>query len=782
MNLQINSQLQGGKYRIEKILGQGGFGITYLATQVGLNRKVAIKEFFMKEYCNRDEATSSVSLGTVGSREVVMRFREKFTKEAQNIAALNHPHIIRIYDVFEENNTAYYVMEYLDNASLSDYLKQKGRLPEQEAVRFIKQIADALAYIHEHKINHLDVKPGNILLDNKNNAVLIDFGLAKRYDEAGHQTSTTPVGISHGYAPLEQYKQGGVGTFSPTTDIYSLAATLYKLVTGQTPPDAGDVNEDGLPPFPTDISQPTINAITKAMQGSRKNRPQNIADFLEILDGKGLGSQGLKVAGSQRADDEETIIDVDTDTNSDTGKRTQITASSPKETAAPKTPEAPKKKKSKAWIFILLAIILGGAGFYLFNKERLFEYKSEYESSLTSDNSDYREEVVESGGDITELAVEIPEELLPEEWVELTPRNNEQDNIETVQLAQAQKEAEAKAQAEAEKKKKEEEARLKAEQERLEKERKELEAQKAEQARLEKERQEREAAEVFTSVEEMPEFPYGAARMMEYIQKNIEYPIEARESNVEGRVYVNFIVETDGSISNVNVLRGIGGGCDEEAMRVVRGMPKWKPGKHNGSAVRVSYTIPIIFKLEETSSANGHYNGHEYVDLGLSVKWATCNVGASKPEDYGDYYAWGETKTKSEYWDDNSVTNGKSFSDIKGDSRYDAARANWGGSWRLPTKKEYEELVNKCNWTWTVQNGKMGYKVTGPNGNSIFLPAAGYRSGSSLYGAGSFGGYWSSTPYESNTNFAYYLLFDSGNHFVNWGYRYGGRSVRPVIE
>ena len=175
-------------------------------------------------------------------------------------------------------------------------------------------------------------------------------------------------------------------------------------------------------------------------------------------------------------------------------------------------------------------------------------------------------------------------------------------------------------------------------------------------------------------------------------------------------------------------------------------------------------------------------NGHEYVDLGLSVKWATCNVGASKPEDYGNYYAWGETSTKSSYTSDNSKTYGKQMNDIKGNSQYDAARANWGGTWRLPTKAELEELKNKCTWRWTTQNGVKGYKVTGPNGNSIFLPVAGYRSGSSLDYAGVYGGYWSSTPYESDIFRAYYLYFSSGGQSVDWRSRFHGRSVRPVAE
>ena len=177
-------------------------------------------------------------------------------------------------------------------------------------------------------------------------------------------------------------------------------------------------------------------------------------------------------------------------------------------------------------------------------------------------------------------------------------------------------------------------------------------------------------------------------------------------------------------------------------------------------------------------------NGYEYVDLGLpsGLKWATCNVGASSAEEYGDYYAWGEIETKSEYDESNSKTYGKSMSDISGNSTCDVARAKWGGSWRMPTKEECRELILECKWQWTTQNGKNGYKVTGPNGNSIFLPAAGYRVGSSLYDAGKHGWYWSSTPYESNDYEAYYLRFYSSNHNVYPYYRHHGRSVRPVSE
>ena len=178
----------------------------------------------------------------------------------------------------------------------------------------------------------------------------------------------------------------------------------------------------------------------------------------------------------------------------------------------------------------------------------------------------------------------------------------------------------------------------------------------------------------------------------------------------------------------------------------------------------------------------GTHNGYEWVDLGLSVKWATCNVGANSPSDYGDYYAWGETSTKSSYDTDNSKTYGKSMGNIGGNSSYDVARYRWGGSWRLPTKAELEELKTKCTWTWTTQGGHNGYKVTGKNGKSIFLPTAGWRDGASPIYVGESGYYWSSSPHESNTRSAYSLYFYSSGHDVDWYRRSLGFSVRPVVE
>ena len=290
MHLSANSLLQGGKYRIVKVLGQGGFGITYLALQSGLERKVAIKEFFMKDLCNRDETTSHVSVGSSGSVDMVERFKVKFLKEASNIAHLNHPNIVRIYDIFEENGTAYYVMEYACNGSLADKVKQQGHLSESVAKRYILQVTDALDYIHQQKMNHLDVKPANIMLSESDDAILIDFGMSKQYDAVtGNQTSTTPVGISEGYAPMEQYRQGGVGTFSPETDIYSLGATLYKLITGITPPSAPDLIDNGGFTIKSlkeqGLSSKVASVISKSMKIRKTDRTKNVQVFIAGLEG-----------------------------------------------------------------------------------------------------------------------------------------------------------------------------------------------------------------------------------------------------------------------------------------------------------------------------------------------------------------------------------------------------------------------------------------------------------------------------------------------------------------
>lgn len=508
MHLKSGALLQGGKYRVESVLGQGGFGITYLAEQTGLNRKVAIKEFFMKEHCERSSDTSAVSLGTSGSREMVLRFKDKFIRETQMIASMKHSNIVNVHEVFEENNTAYYVMEYLPDGSLNDFIPVGG-LSEDVALMYIRQLADALRYIHEEKhILHLDVKPANVLLRHGDEAVLIDFGISKHYDEAGGgQTSSTPVGVSKGYAPLEQYKVGGVAQFSPATDIYSLGATLYKLLTGTVPPDANDVYEDGLPMLPAKVSAVVRVAVEKAMHPRRKDRPQSVTEFLELL---------------------------------------QASSSS-----APTSPPPP------------------------------------------------------------------------------------------------------------------------------------------------------------------PSF-------MRPVPPPPPPPLPSRQMPVEDEA--------------ATVLVG-----DESDCR-------------------------------------------EWVNLGLpsGLKWATCNLGASSPEEYGCYYAWGEIAPSKKYDIPSCRTWGRLVKEISGKSRYDAARNQWGDEWFMPSRFDFEELQEFCGWEWTVQNGHGGYRVIGPNGNSIFLPAAGWCVGNKENAVGEEGEYWSSTSSRVDLNGAFCLRFKDGHLRVGVSYRSGGRCVRPV--
>ena len=644
--LKINSILDSGirQYKIEKILGQGSFGITYLAStrikvegplgNIETPIKVAIKEFFMRDLNGRTESTVTCSTQS----GLYDKYKDKFIKEAQSLSKLSHPHIIKVLEVFENNNTQYYVMEYCEGGSLDDKISARGGLSEEETLKYTGQIMSALSYMHAHHMLHLDLKPGNVMLRSNGEAVLIDFGLSKQFDESGHpESSTTIGGGTPGYAPLEQSNYDGRG-FPKTMDVYALGGTMFKMLTGNRPPEASMILNYG---FPTEelqnhnVSQHLISCIAKAMSFRVSERPQDIESLERLLESDASSSESTQLVSSPVTDEATVMVETETP------KKEAPKEETPKNETPVQAPETPKKKKSKAWIFILLAmVLLGGAGYYFVN-----------------------EKVQES-------------------------RRIEAERIAEVLRQKAEAEAEA--------------ARLKAEQEAR---------QRAEAARLKAEQEARQKAEA------------EAARL--------KAEQEARQR------------------------------AEAEA-----------------EAARLKAEQEAEIKRQEYARTNGY----QYVDLGLSVKWATCNVGASKPEDYGNYYAWGETSTKSSYTSDNSKTNGKSMGDIKGNSSYDAARANWGGKWRMPTESEMQELIDRCTWEWTTQNGKNGYKVTGPNGNSIFLPAAGYRDGSLLCYAGSGSYYWSSSPTEYDVSGAYSLLFNGSILSMYNDYRSVGQSVRPVIE
>ncbi len=581
-SLPKGTVLKGKSYNyvIEKALGQGTFGITYLAKvkmqmqgelgSIDSNVNVAIKEFFMKDINGRED--SLVTSGSNGG--IFTDYRKKFAREAENLSKLNHPNIIRVLESFESNNTIYYAMEYIDGGSLDDYIAHCGSIDEKETAELIAQIGDALSFMHDNKMLHLDLKPANIMRRSKGELVLIDFGLSKQYDGTGEPESSTTVGRgTPGYAPLEQANyQDGHG-FPVTMDVYALGATMFKMLTGERAPEASVIlNEgfDALVDKMKNVSSETKNIVCKSMSPTKKKRFQSVKEMLSAISNVRIytGSSGSGICGS--VEPEVTIVDPGSGGNS---KPTPATK--PKPQPAPK----PKPARQLGWKWIIsgvaaAAIIISVA-------------------------------ILQSGRNEPSII-------------------NYNDSIATNQ----------------------------------------------------------------TKAEDSPQ-----------------------------------------------------------------------------------------------QSISGTINGHDYVDLGLSVKWATKNVGASSPSDYGDYFAWGETSKKDEYDISNSKTWDKSLGDISGNVQYDAARANWGGTWRLPTKNECQELVDRCTWSWTSQGGHDGYRVTSKtNGNSIFLPAAGFRDGMSHDYGGEFGYSWSSTPHESSTQSAYSLSFDSSNPNVDWGYRFYGRSVRPVSE
>ena len=280
-------------YHIEKVLGKGAFGITYLVnTAVSMQGQlgtihtgvqVALKEFYMHGEMKREGG----ELITISPK--VKTYAEKFRREASKLAMLSHPNIVRVLEVFEANNTIYYSMEYLSGGSLNDYVVQRGSLPEQEAIGYIRQVGSALLYLHTNKMLHLDIKPSNIMLSQMSGMLkLIDFGLSKQYtsNDSLDETCTNLGAGTTGYAPLEQADQKGEREFAPTLDVYALGATYYKLLTGQTPASAISVLNRGLNTLPLvkkKVSQQSIMAIKAAMEPLQANRAQSVDVFLSML-------------------------------------------------------------------------------------------------------------------------------------------------------------------------------------------------------------------------------------------------------------------------------------------------------------------------------------------------------------------------------------------------------------------------------------------------------------------------------------------------------------------
>lgn len=285
--LQVGTILHG-TYRIERYLSSGGFGNTYVVTNLQFGETLALKEFYLKGICQRDGDSTMVS---VCNSENTISFNqqcEKFKKEARRLRSLNNQHIIKVYDLFEENGTAYYVMDYVDGENLSTRLARTYTpLQEKIVLNYLNQILDGLEVIHNAGMLHLDIKPANIMVDSHDVLKLIDFGASKQQSTAGGATSSTGISYTNGYAPIEQMAQN-YDKFGPWTDFYALGATLYKLLTNQNPPSLSDIREDGTDdkhiamPMPQ-VSKKMKRLVVWMLDDNRLNRPQSVQDIRSYL-------------------------------------------------------------------------------------------------------------------------------------------------------------------------------------------------------------------------------------------------------------------------------------------------------------------------------------------------------------------------------------------------------------------------------------------------------------------------------------------------------------------
>jgi serine/threonine protein kinase len=278
-HLPLGTRLKNGRYTLGKVLGQGGFGITYLGADTRENRPVAIKELFPEGTSRRPNSRQilpSTSLAGAGFVEIMHKFEEEYEVTRK----LNHPGIVRVFDIFEENGTAYLVMEFLKGQTLGKRIAKQGKLSASEVQGIALKLLDALEVVHGAGMLHRDIKPDNVFLHQDGRVVLIDFGSARQF--ARNKTLSHTRLVTPGYAPLEQY--GTAGKFGPYTDIYALGATLYHALVGVIPPAATDRVQSNQPlRLPRETPDGLEAAVNRALEIRIDRRPQSVAEFRSLL-------------------------------------------------------------------------------------------------------------------------------------------------------------------------------------------------------------------------------------------------------------------------------------------------------------------------------------------------------------------------------------------------------------------------------------------------------------------------------------------------------------------
>lgn len=568
-SLAIGTILHGEAYdyKIMDVLGQGTFGITYKAKvemkgalgRLDSNMYVAVKEFFMKEVNGREN--SSVTSGSTSNGGLFYYYRDKFEREARNLSTLSHPNIVKVLEAFHANGTTYYSMEYIDGISLDKKIAQspQGRMPLTEAIETLKQIGAAIAFMHSRNMLHLDVKPGNVMMRKDGTAVLIDFGLSKQYTSDGEPESSTKVGAgTPGYAPIEQASYHEGKGFPTMMDVYALGGTLFKMLTGQRPPEASEILNEG---FPTDslrqlfIPDNIVNSISKAMAPLKKDRWQTVDEFVKHLDEHG----------------EHTIYE---DTSSESARSESTTFDDRKFSHKLQGDfEDNDEDQTESWFTrnkvvctvaaLLIALVVG---LYVTNSKT----DKEPQTAATEQPTQLADSIAAS----QEEAGETPDGKVADNNEtrsdgKPTNGNNNDGHTSPSQASSRPNKTTQNGQ----------------------------NAPEPVRSKPLYKPQPVNKNSVYDVVEQMPSFPGGISGLRTYLNQNIRYPAEAQENCVQGRVVVSFVVGKDGHISDVTVLRSVDPSLDKEAVRVVRNMPRWTPGKQGGEPVRVRYNVPVSFRL-----------------------------------------------------------------------------------------------------------------------------------------------------------------------------------------
>ena len=664
------------------------------------------------------------------SRNVLMR--ERFLNEAKVMVQLNHPNIRKVHGFGEIDGRPAIIMEYLEGSDLKSRLKQGQRFSQEELERWWNQLVSALDYTHRKGIVHRDIKPGNIFVDEEGNAKLLDFGIAKVSDTTTGTLTGSTLGTRIYMSPEQVKDPKRVG---PASDTYSLAVTFVHLMTGKAPYDSTNSSDFeiqlSIVTKPIDMDKVPADwqgFLAPYLEKEPTDRPE-----LKPFEAGGIKKTtnttkttettgaigGIKTTG--------TTITTETD---DEGTLVDV----PPVKAGPIRPESKKPETKK-------------------NKPRKAEPKPDAKAELKQDDNTPNDNKPDTGEPKSKkwlwiglLAAAVVLALL---WLLLrTP-----------------------------------------------------EATPKEDAPLSPDEQAYHACQTVNDYR---------AYISDYGRNATHY---ADAQAIVDQYVADSLKQVQDSLDRVQAeqLAQQKAEAEDEAYRKCTNiaacdkyLKNYPQGRYVTEVQKKKSELEAQAEAEKNAPKNGSAGGHEYIDLGLpsGTLWATCNVGANKPEDYGNYYAWGETTTKRTYnWDTYKYANGafdkltkycnksnygnNGFTDnlTTLQSGDDPAPANWGSGWRTPTKAQWDELLNNTTSQWTTQNGVKGRLFTSKkNGQSLFLPAAGYRWDAELHGTGSGGYYWSRSLYTDYPIIAWYLDFNSGDCLVSSYYRRNGFSVRPVRE